>query len=204
MVKDFPNGSPAGTVPVSTSTQLRIRITNPSASNAITGVGFTDSYPAGLLNTGTPSATIAGAGCTGTATATAGGASLSLTGMTVPASTTCTVTVNVQAAASGFYVNSTGPVSTGNAGTAAAVSGTLYVMAPITGSKTFSVNPLANGTADSLMTITLTNPNPYNVTGVGFTDTFPANLVVGTPVAGRGQEVLDDLATPGREAEEVA
>lgn len=188
VLKDFPLGTPAGTAPVNTPTQLRIRLTNPAANGAvaITGADFTDSYPGGLVNAAAPAATIAGAGCSGSVTAAPGGASLSVTNLVIPGGgATCTVTVNVAAAASGFYANSTGPVTTTNAGTGAAASGTLYAMAPITGSKTFSVNPLgfvAGAGPNSLLTITLSNPNPYPVTGVVFTDTFPANLVIGNPV----------------------
>ncbi len=42
--------------------------------------------------------------------------------------------------------------------------------------KSFATNPVAVNT-NSLMTITLTNPNPIRMTGVNFTDTYPVGLV---------------------------
>ena len=93
-------------------------------AGATTGVAFTDTYPAGLVNTASASPAST---CGGTVTAANGGNSLALSGGTIPANDSCIVTVNVTSAAVGTYVNSTGAITTGNAGTGAAVSGTLTV-----------------------------------------------------------------------------
>src|SRR5437868_1908374 len=91
-----PNPVGAGVASVLTST-----LTNPNAS-AVTGAAFTDNYPAGLTNTATASgATTCGAG---SVTAANNGASVALANGTIPASGSCTVTVNVSAAA-GSYAN---------------------------------------------------------------------------------------------------
>ena len=90
--------APASIAPNATSV-LTIVLTNPNAI-AITGAAFTDNYPAGLVNTAAPQyRATTGAGCVGTVTAAAGGNTLTLSGGTIPAFASCTITVNVTAAA---------------------------------------------------------------------------------------------------------
>ncbi len=88
---------------------LTITLANPTAS-PVTGVAFTDTYPAGLVNTASASAATT---CGGTVTASDNGNSLALSGGTIPASGSCTVTVNVTSAAAGSYSNSTGAITPG-------------------------------------------------------------------------------------------
>jgi hypothetical protein len=111
---------------------LTITLSNPN-NFAVTGATFTDNYPGtpGIMrNTATP----AGAHtCTaGTVTAAASGTSLAFSGGSVPANSSCTITVNITAPTSGSYINSTGAVTTTNAGTATAASATLTVLNPPT------------------------------------------------------------------------
>ena len=70
-------------------------ITNTNTVVAMSATGFTDTYPAGMLNAAAATATITPAlGCTGgTATATAGTNSLVVSGLTIAPSGTCTITV---------------------------------------------------------------------------------------------------------------
>ena len=152
---------------------LTITLTNGN-STAVTGAAFTDVYPSGLVNTTTPAGTTT---CTsGTVTAANGGASAALSGGTVPASGSCTVTVNVTSATAGSYNNSTGPVTTTNAGTATAGTATLTVLAPPAISKVFSPTSISTG-AVSTLTFTLTNSNATALTGTAFSDVYPAGLV---------------------------
>lgn len=103
---------------------LTITLTN-SNSTAITGAAFTDTYPSNLVNTATPSGATT---CTGgTVTATAGGSSVALSGGTIPASGSCTVTVNVTSSVEGSYLNNTGAITTTNAGNGSPASATLTV-----------------------------------------------------------------------------
>jgi hypothetical protein len=83
---------------------LTITLTNPNAS-AVTGADFTDSYPVNLVNTGWER-------CDQCATARRAG-----TRRLAPAQRVGTVTVNVTDATAGSYLNSTGGVTTTNAGT---------------------------------------------------------------------------------------
>src|SRR5207249_116765 len=76
----------------------------------------------------------------------------------------------------GSYANSTGNVTTTNAGTVAGASATLTVLAHPAIAKAFSPAAIAPNVASTL-TITLTNPNAAAITGAAFTDTYPVGLV---------------------------
>jgi uncharacterized repeat protein (TIGR01451 family) len=99
---------------------------------------------------------------------------------------TCQFSVNVTGTTSGTKVNTTSSGiqgvdltdTTGNAGTA-----TLTVVAvatPPTIMKAFNPSTVSIGQTSTL-TFTITNPGSNLLTGVGFTDTFPANLFVQNP-----------------------
>jgi uncharacterized repeat protein (TIGR01451 family) len=162
---------------------LTFTITNPNAGTALTGVAFTDSFPAGLQVAATPSATTSGCGSPTFAPA-AGNTSVSFSGGTIAASGICTVTVNVTATTAGDKVNTTSNVTSTNGGTGNTGASTLAVVSPPSISKAFSPNPIAVGGVSTL-TFTITNPNAgTTLTGVAFTDSFPAGLqVAATPSA---------------------
>src|ERR1043165_1495481 len=49
---------------------------------------------------------------------------------------------------------------------------------PLTMSKTFSPSTVpVGGTSTTTMTVTITNPNSFTVSGISFSDTYPAGLV---------------------------
>lgn len=101
-------------VPLGGTTTLNFTLTNPNSSTALTGVGFTDNFPAGLVVAGTPGAVD---NCGGTFTPVAGATSVSLSGGTIAAGSSCTISVNVQVTTAGFKNNVTGPVTSTNGGT---------------------------------------------------------------------------------------
>ena len=162
---------------------LTFTITNPNVGTALTGLAFTDSFPAGLEVAATPNATTTGCGSPTFAPA-AGNTSLSFSGGSIAASGTCTVTVNVTATTGGAKVNTTGNVTSTNGGTGNTGTDTLNVVSPPSIAKAFSPNPIAVGGVSTL-TFTITNPNAgTTLTGVAFTDSFPAGLeVAATPNA---------------------
>ncbi|HET7401199.1 MAG TPA: hypothetical protein VFJ62_05440, partial [Usitatibacter sp.] len=169
----------ASPVGINTDVAMTITLTNANAT-PVTGVSFTDTYPPGLVNSGTPNLA---SDCGGAATAAAGSASLTLSGGTIPASGSCTVTVNVQAPAAGTYTNQTGVVAAANANNGASASATLIVLAPLAIAKSFSTATAGPG-VPVVATITLTNPNALPVTGVAFTDAYPTGLAnTATPAA---------------------
>jgi uncharacterized repeat protein (TIGR01451 family) len=102
---------------------LTFTLSNPNAV-ALSGMSFTDTYPAGVVNA-TP-LTVGGT-CAGvTHTATAGGATFNVTGGTIPggAPGSCTITVQVTSGAIGIYNNTSSGVLTGQTSIAGAPSNT--------------------------------------------------------------------------------
>ena len=174
---------------------LRIAITNPN-SVAITGAAFTDNFPLlpdNKLKVANPTnatnlftAASVTAGCTGTTSGVDNSLIVSLSGGIIPANATCTIEVGVKSSSniSPTYVNSTGPVTTANAGTGAAASDSLNVVNGATVSKMFSPDTIAGGSTSQL-TITLgTTAGGGGSPNAAITDTYPAGLVnaSGTPL----------------------
>jgi hypothetical protein len=163
---------------------LVFHVTNPNAGTALTGVAFTDTFPAGLSVAASLNATTTGCGAPTFAPA-AGDTSLSFTGGTIAASGTCTVTVDVTVTTAGDKVNTTGNVTSTNGGAGNTGTSTLTViLQPPSIAKAFSPNSISVGGVSTL-TFTVTNPNASTpLTGIAFTDTFPAGLnVAATPNA---------------------
>lgn len=160
------------------TTTLIVTISN-SNSVALTGVAFSDVFPAGLL---VASPTGAGNTCGGTLTDSGSGAlaagdvGIALAGATLAANSTCAVTVNVTAAAAASYLNTTSAVTSTNGGTGNVASDTLVVHDRPTIAKSFSRATMNSGDIATL-TVTLTNPNGTAMTGASFTDTYPSNLL---------------------------
>ena len=185
--KSFTPSTVAGAL---TATSMSVTITNPNPT-PITGVNLTDTYPAVTLrNTALPNLINT---CTGVASAGAGTSALTLTGGTIPASGSCTLTVNVESTASPINHNNTiatGSVTTTNTGNPIApASATLTVGAavpPVSIVKRFTPASVVAG-ANSQMQIVFTKnaPTATVVSAIQVTDTFPAGMVVATvPTAG--------------------
>ena len=66
---------------------------------------------------------------------------------------------------------------------------------PLTMSKSFTPSTVqVGGTSTTTMSVTVTNPNPVAITGINFSDTFPAGLVpdvVGSYTCGPGSAVFN-------------
>ena len=165
------------------TTTLTFTLTNPNAGTALTGVGFTDTLPAGLV-VATPNGLAST--CGGTVTAVAGTGSIGLVNGGLAAGGSCTITVSVTGSTGGLKDNTTSAVTSTEGGTGGTAVAFLVVVAPPavappTIAKAFgAASIVVNGT--TTLTFTLTNPNPGTaLSGVGFTDTLPAGLVVATP-----------------------
>ncbi len=173
----------APSILVNGTTTLTFTLTNPNAGTALTGVGFTDTLPAGLV-VATPNGLAST--CGGTVTAVAGTGSIALVNGGLAAGGSCTITVNVTGLTGGLKGNTTSAVTSTEGGTGGTAVAFLVVVAPPavappTIAKAFgAASIVVNGT--TTLTFTLTNPNPGTaLSGVGFTDTLPAGLVVATP-----------------------
>jgi len=149
-----------------------------------------DTYPLGIVNASPLTTSItcdAGSTTTIDASTVAGGNSITITGNNttsqLDAGDTCTVTILVTSSTAGVYTNTTGAI-TASGGAGATASDVLTVLAHPAVAKAFSPSSISVG-GTSTLTITLSNSNSStNISGVTFTDTYPANLVnAATPAA---------------------
>ncbi|MFM8876446.1 MAG: sortase, partial [Anaerolineae bacterium] len=155
---------------------LTFTITNPNTGTSLTGVAFTDTFPAGMQVAGTPNASTNNCGAPTFAPA-AGNTSLSFSGGTIAASGTCTVTVDVTATTGGSKVNTTGNVTSTNGGTGNTGTDTLNVNVPVDlqATKDDGVTSfIAGGTLT--YTIKVWNTGPNAATGATLTDPRPAEF----------------------------
>jgi hypothetical protein len=170
MVKSF---SPT-TIALGEPTLLFLEVSNPNAQGTLTGVGFVDELPSGLVATpGTDNDFCDGGVLTITAT------TISLTGATISPGVPCNLGVNVQATTLGVKINATTATST-NAGAGPPATATVAVGAPPIITKAFVAPTIALG-ASTAMTLTLVNFNTAPLTGAAFTDMLPPGLAVASP-----------------------
>ncbi len=168
-------------IPLNGSTSLTFTITNPNGSGSLTGVGFADIFPSGLV-VSTPNGLTSSNCGAGTITATQGSSSVSLSGATVVAGSPCMISLNVTGTTGGQKNNTTGAVTSNEGGTGTTSNtATVTVVLPPTLGKSFGSSLIAVGQSTTLMFV-LGNPNTGSTLhGVGFSDTLPSGLVVSTP-----------------------
>ena len=157
---------------------LTFTIQNAAGNPAQSGMGFTDTLPAGVV-VATPNG-LANT-CGGTVTAISGTGTIVLAGGALGAGTpSCTISVDVTSGAAGSYLNATANGNiTGLAGglTATGLSATLTVDSG-TLSKAFAPTQIGiDGVSTLTFTVTNAAGNPL-LTGLAFTDTLPAGVVV--------------------------
>ena len=172
-------------IPLNSSSTLSFTINNPNTTSGLSGVGFVDNLPAGLVVAATPNVT--GSCGAGTITATASSSSISLSGGTLTASpaagSSCTFTVAVKGTTAGTKLNTTNAITSTEAGTGVTSNtAALTVVAPPVITKSFGPTTMAPGGVTTL-TFNISNPgsNTVQLSGVAFTDNFPVNLVVANP-----------------------
>lgn len=171
--------------PVKINSPATLTFTISNKATLTNDMGFTDTLPAGVI-VSTP-ATFGGT-CTSTTgaalvrTAVAGGNSIAVTGVDLAANASCTVTINIQSATPGSYPNTSANISALAAGlTATTLSDTLIVERPAL-TKAFSPATIPVN-AISTLTFTITNGSQaYAETGLGFTETLPAGVVLANGV----------------------
>jgi hypothetical protein len=183
---------PATIVAGATST-LTMTFANGNATDATLSAALAQALPAGLVFAANPNP-VTTCGGSGAVTAVAGGSTLGIgAGRLIPATGSCTVTVEVTAAALGSFalVIPAGWLQTSFGSNANPASATLTVnpvatpaVAPVL-SKAFSP-AVVNVGAVSTLTITLSNSNATVATlSAALTDNLPAGMVVApTPNAG--------------------
>ena len=118
----------AASVALNGSTTLTFNLSNPNGSLSLSGIGFTDSLPAGQV-VATPNGLTGNCGG-GTITVAAGSNSISLSGATLSANASCTFAVNITGTASGTQKNVTSAVTSNEAGSGGTGSASLIVAGP--------------------------------------------------------------------------
>jgi uncharacterized repeat protein (TIGR01451 family) len=179
----------ATSIPLNGTTSLTFNIANPNSSTPLVNVSLSDTLPSGLV-VANPNGLTGSCVASSSITANAGSGSISLTNLNLPASGSCSFSVNVTGTTAGTKNNVSGKITAtfdDGAGTFHLITGnsasaSIVVVAPPVISKFFLPAAIApNGTA--ALTFGITNPSSNTVaeTGVAFTDTLPANVVVATP-----------------------
>lgn len=172
------------TIQANQTSTLILTFSNPTSVAAVFTSGFSDNYPAGLVNAAVPNAQTSCSG-TGTPAATAGAGSVSLPATrAIPANGSCTLTVVVTSAAIGIYNNTVpaGDVVTSVGSNLATAAAALEVTTePVGGeiSVTKSFNPSViptGGTSTLILLFTNRLDNNADLTQI-FTDAYPANVV---------------------------
>jgi hypothetical protein len=195
------------------TSRMSLAVTNNNPTLALNGIAFSDSYPAGLVNTASPAAAKS---CSTAATlsAAAGGGSFAVSGGIINAGLSCTYSVNTTVTSSGDKTNIlaagalTGSYSSGSVASLAAASAVIQVLPPLTIVKSSQAyfDPL-NGAADPKAipggfvsySVVVTNPSSGTVDSNSLlvVDATPANLqlFVGNVPGGSGP-VLFTNGTP--------
>ena len=176
-----------------TATTLTLTITNPSTAQAISGVAWSDVFPAGLKVFSVPNFSNT---CGGTVTSgsTADDTSIVISNATVPFNVSGTASCSLSVSVTSTVVsntpgmtNTTGVVSSSNAFTSATASATLIVNAPpltppsIT--KTFLQPSIGSGDISTIR-FTLDSPNITILTDANFKDTLTNMSVASTALGG--------------------
>jgi hypothetical protein len=172
----------AVTLPPNANTSLSFTITNPNATKALSGIGFTDNLPSGVV-VASPNG-LSGSCGGGSITAVAGSGSISLTGATLAAGASCSFSLEISALTEGAKNNSTTPVTSNEGGNGNAATATIMVASPPVLTKAFSDSEIEilGSSNSTTLTFTLTNPNSITtLTGLAFTDTLPFGMIVSTP-----------------------
>jgi len=167
----------AMTIPLNGITTLSFTINNQSAAFSLSGVGFADNLPAGLIVAAPPN--VAGSCGGGIITANAGANSISLTGATLATNSSCTFSVDVQGTTAGVKTNSV-TLSTAELGNTPTAAASVSVISPPAIAKSFSPSTILLNNGFSTLTISISNPsaNTLSLTGVGVTDNFPIGMEI--------------------------
>src|SRR5581483_1121936 len=143
-------------IAVSWSVSLTFTIQNPNATATLTGIGFTDNLPAGLV-LATP-ANLSGSCGGGTISAVDGASSISLSAATLTSSSSCTFSVQVTGTGAGTKNNFSGAIAATESGAGGTASATIDVLAPPTVAIAFNPTTIpVNGT--TTLTFTIANPS---------------------------------------------
>ena len=160
---------------VAVSSTLTFTLDNTANTINADTVDFVDNLPAGLIIADNPNVSNTCNGGTLTAVATSG--TISYSGGQIPASSSCTITVDVVAELTGDYLNLSGDLTSSLGNSGSATDTLTVIVEPPSFGKLFAPNPTAVGVPVTL-TFTLDNSaNAVSAQNVDFVDNLPANLL---------------------------
>jgi len=163
----------AATVSLNGSVTLTFTLSNPNPATDLTGVGFSDDMPAGLLIANPDSL----GGTCDTSVVTLSPTNISLVGAVLPANSSCTLSIDVLATTAGDQVNTTGAVTSLEGGTGGTATATVTVVVPdLTITKTHTGNFVRPQTG-ATYTITVSNSGGADTSAlITVNDTLPTGL----------------------------
>ena len=179
------------TIDTNGSSTLTITLTNTNTS-ALTSLSVNDALPANLVVAAVPNAS---SSCGGAVSATAGAATIGLTNGTVPAQVgiiagICTIQVDVKGIGPAGTRTNTIRIAPQDV---SAYLGAVQVYPVARAQAILTITPLSitvnkdfaprtvTGGSVSTMSVTLTNPNNAILTGITFTDSMPAGMIIASP-----------------------
>jgi len=171
-----PFAMPPTSVPLNQPFGLFLQVDDPNLTVGLSGIGFTDTFPAGLVVTGTgPGQCSPGVTFTGTLN----NNTITVSNLNFNGGQSCQFSLNMIGTTPGPKTNTIPAATSNEGGTGGPYSVTIDIVAPPTSSQTFAPTTVAPNTSSTL-TITLTNPSGNDVvlSGVGFTETLPPGLSI--------------------------
>jgi LPXTG-site transpeptidase (sortase) family protein len=159
---------------------MSVQLFNPNSAQ-LTNISFTDTMPTGMFLANPVNFSVGT--CEGALSGNPGDGSFSFSGGSLPANSTCTLTLSVTTNVNGNLTNTipAGAVTTTNGITNPdPAEATLTNLAGASISKFFSPNPMAVGSY-SLLTITIQNTGNIPLSGVGLRDTLRAGVTIAGP-----------------------
>ena len=163
----------SATVGLNQSITMTFTITNPNPATDLTGVGFSDDMPSGLLIANPDSL---GGTCDIT-TVTLSPTNISMAGAVLPANSSCTISVDVMAIAAGDQVNTTGAVTSVEGGTGGTATATVSVLVPDLTIAMSHVGNFFRPQSGATYTITVTNSGGADTSAlITVSDSLPAGL----------------------------
>ena len=163
----------AATVGLNGSVTLTFTLANPNPATDLTGVGFSDDMPAGLLIANPDSL----GGTCDTSLVTLTPTNISLVGAVLVANSSCLLSIDVLATAAGDQVNTTGNITSVEGGTGGTATATVTVVVPdLTIAKTHTGNFVRPQTG-ATYTITVSNSGGADTSAlITVNDNLPAGL----------------------------
>src|SRR5712671_2883040 len=167
----------ASTIPLNGVTSLTFTINSSNATLTLNGIAFADNLPAGLVVALSSNLSTT---CGGTGTAVGGSGSVSLTSVSLAPNTSCTLSLDITGTTAGVKNNSVQVTST-NGGTGNTSNASITVIAAPVIINAFGAASIPLNGSTSLSFTVQNNNTTQSLSGVAFTDTLPAVLVVSTP-----------------------